>query len=432
MITPLKRREFIRLSTAAVAGLGFPNIIPASALGADGKIAPSNRITLGCIGLGGMGSGNMNSFLGQNDCRVVAVCDVDKSHLERAKKTVDSKYSNQDCVTYKDFRELLARDDIDAISLATPDHWHAIPAILAAKSGKDCYGEKPFTHDLRDGRAVVNAFREYGRVWQTGSWQRSGSTFRLACELVLNGRIGKVHTVEVGLPDGRPGGSEEFCEPPADLDYEFWLGPAPWAPYSKDRTHWNWRWQLDYGGGQMMDWIGHHADIAQWGLGTQLTGPLEITSINSEWPKEGLWNAPTSYKFEAKFANGANMIVANRSQQPKGMGARWIGEKGWGWVDRGGLDAEPKSLLKEIIGPEEINLLRSPGHQRNFLDCVKSRQNTITPAEVAHRSASIGHLGQIAMTVGRKIQWNPETEQFAGDPTANALLGRAQREPWQL
>jgi len=428
----INRRAFLRGLAAGGAALALPTIVPASVFGAEGRPAPSNRITMGCVGVGGQGSGNMGAFLGESDCQVLAVSDVDKNHAQGAKKAVDNHYRNEDCKAYDDFRELLARQDIDTMSLGTPDHWHAIPAILAARSGKDIYGEKPFSHDLREGRAMINAVTQYGRVWQTGSWQRSGGTFRFACELVRNGRIGKVHTVEVGLPTGGAGGSEQFTDPPPEMDYNFWVGPSPWAPYSKDRTHWNWRWQLDFGGGQMMDWIGHHADIAQWGLGTEYTGPLEVEPVNSEWPKEGLWDAPTTYKFVATFANGAKMIVANDRQQPKGMGARWIGDKGWVWVDRGGFDAQPKSLLKDTIRPDEINLYRSPGHHRNFLDCVKSRRLTITPAEVAHRSASVGHLGLVAMAVGRKIKWNPDTEEIAGDSAAAALLGRAKREPWNI
>ena len=274
--------------------------------------------------------------------------------------------------------------------------------------------------------------KQYGRVWQTGSWQRSTGDFRFACELVRNGRVGKIHTVEVGLPTGGPGGSEKFSDPPPDMDYDFWIGPSPWAPYSPDRTHWNWRWQLDYGGGQMMDWIGHHGDIAQWGNGTEYTGPVEVEPVNAQWPKQGLWNAPTSYKFICTFADGVKMIIANDRQVSKGMGAKWIGDKGWVWVDRGGFDAEPRTLLKDTIRPDEINLYRSPGHHRNFLDCVKSRRLTITPAEVAHRSASLGHLGLISLQVGRKFKWNPETEEIAGDPTAASMLGRAKREPWNI
>ncbi len=428
----VNRRQFLKGAAAAGAAMAFPTIIPASARGADGRPSPSNRITMCCIGVGGQGQGNMGNFLGERDCQIVAVCDVDRNNANNAKRSVDGRYGNNDCRAYSDFRQVLSRTDIDTMSLGTPDHWHAIPAIMAAKNGMDIYGEKPLSHDLLEGRAMCNAVKQYGRIWQTGSWQRSGGSFRFACELVRNGRIGKVHTVEVGLPDGGGGGSTDFTDPPANMDYNFWIGPAPWAPYCKDRTHWNWRWQLDYGGGQMMDWIGHHADIAQWGLGTEYTGPVEITPVNSEWPKEGIWDAPTKYKFECTFANGTKMIVANASQQPRGMGARWIGDKGWVYVDRGGFDANPKSLLQEKIGPEEINLYKTPGHWRNFLDCVKSRRQTITPAEVAHRSASIGHLGQIAMTLGRKLRWNPDTETFVNDEVAQRLLGRAKREPWHL
>jgi predicted dehydrogenase len=428
----VSRREFLKGVAAAGAALALPTIVPSSVFGADGRPAPSNRITMGCIGVGGQGSGNQGAFLGESDCQVLAVADVDRNNMVNAKKRTDERYRNQDCAAYRDFRELIARDDIDTISLGTPDHWHAIPVIMAARAGKDIYGEKPFSHDLKEGRAMVTALAQYGRVWQTGSWQRSGGNFRFACELVRNGRIGKVHTVEVGLPTGGAGGSEQFTDPPPEMDYDFWIGPSPWAPYSRDRTHWNWRWQLDYGGGQMMDWIGHHGDIAQWGLGTDYTGPVEVEPVNSEWPKEGLWNAPTSYKFICTYASGVKMIVANDRQLPKGMGTRWIGDKGWVWVDRGGFDADPKSLLKDTIRPDEVNLYRSPGHHRNFLDCVKSRRLTITPAEVAHRSASIGHLGLIAMQVGRKFRWDPDTEQIIGDPTAAAMLGRAKREPWNI
>ncbi|MCY3021715.1 MAG: Gfo/Idh/MocA family oxidoreductase [Planctomycetota bacterium] len=398
----LNRRDFLRRgAAAAAAAVAFPTIIPASALGDDGKPAPSNRIVMGCIGVGGQGGSNMGNFLGQPSCQVVAIADVDKNNANSNRDRVNNQYKNKDCKAYYDFRELCARDDIDAVMMATPDHWHAVVALTAVRSGKDVYGEKPFTHDLREGRALANAVQQYGRVWQTGSWQRRG------------------------------GGSEQFVAPPPNLDYDFWVGPSPWAPYSKDRTHWNWRWQLDYGGGQMMDWIGHHGDIAQWGLGTEYTGPIEIEG-KAEFPTKGLWNAPTSYKAFAKFANGVTMIIANDQQTSKGMGAKWIGDKGWVWVDRGGFDAEPKSLLKEVIRPDEINLYRSKDHWGNFLECVKSRRLTITPAEVAHRSASLGHLAMVAILVGRKIKFDPDKEEIIGDPTANALLGRAKREPWRL
>ena len=424
----MRRRHFLKSLALTGTLASFPTLIPSSVLGAA---APSKRINVGAIGLGGMGSGNLGGFLGDPRCRVLAVCDVDRGHVEEAQKRVNNTYSSQDCAAYKDFRELIARDDIDAISLATPDHWHAIPAILSAKSGKDVYGEKPFSHELREGRAMVNALKQYGRVWQTGSWQRSTGDFRFACELVRNGRVGKIHTVEVGLPTGGGGGNAPFTEPPPGLDYDFWCGPSPWAPYSNDRTHWNWRWQMDYGGGQMMDWIGHHCDIAQWGLGTEYTGPVEINPIYAEFPKTGIWDAATRYKIECTFANGAKMIVANAEGSHR-MGAKWIGSDGWVWVDRGGFDANPKSVMKEKIRPDEINLYKSGNHIGNFVDCVLSRRLTITPAEVAHRSASVGHLCVIAITLGRKLRWNPETEEFLNDSSATALLGKAKREPWNI
>ena len=425
------RRRFLQQAAAAGAISGFPAIVPASVLGAEGRPAPSNRITIGAIGVGGQGNGNLGGFLGDPRCQVVAVNDVDRNNAERTQRRVNDVYNNQDCAAYPDFRELLARDDIDAISLATPDHWHAIPAILSAKSGKDIYGEKPFSHDLREGRAMVDAVSQYGRIWQTGSWQRSTGNFRFACELVRNGRIGKVHTVEVGLPTGGGGGNAPFTDPPPNMDYDFWCGPAPWAPYSSDRTHWNWRWQMDYGGGQLMDWVGHHGDIAQWGLGTETTGAVEFNPIYADFPQTGIWDAATRYRIECTYANGVKMIVQNAEGQHR-MGAKWIGTDGWVWVDRGGFDTQPKSLMQDKIGSDEINLYRSNNHIGNFIDCVISRRPTITPAEVAHRSASVGHLCVIAMALGRKIRWNPDTEEIVGDPTANTMLGRAKREPWSL
>lgn len=428
---PFSRRRFLQQTAAAGAIIGFPAIVPASALGAEGRPAPSNRITVGAIGVGGQGNGNLGGFLGDPRCQVVAVNDVDRNNAERTQRRVNEVYNNQDCAVYADFRELVARDDIDAISLATPDHWHAIPAIMSAKSGKDIYGEKPFSHDLREGRAMVDAVNQYGRIWQTGSWQRSTGNFRFACELVRNGRIGKVHTVEVGLPTGGGGGNAPFTDPPPNIDYDFWCGPAPWSPYSADRTHWNWRWQMDYGGGQLMDWVGHHGDIAQWGLGTETTGAVEFNPIYADFPQTGIWDAATRYRIECTYANGVKLIVQNAEGQHR-MGAKWIGTDGWVWVDRGGFDTQPKSLMQEDIGSDEINLYRSNNHIGNFIDCIISRRPTITPAEVAHRSASVGHLCVIAIALGRKIRWNPDTEEIIGDPAAATMLGRAKREPWRL
>lgn len=430
------RRVFLKRVTGAAAGaMAIPYIVPSSVFGADGGVAPSERITMGCIGVGWQGTSNMYSFLGEKDCQIIAVCDIDRNHLQSAVNTVNEHYGNRGCAVYRDFRELLARDDIDAVALSLPDHWHAIPAIEAARAGKDIYGEKPLSHSFNEGRAICEAVKRYGRVWQTGSWQRSESNFRFACELVLNGRIGKVHRVEVGLPSGhadygKTRGQEKICPPPEELDYDLWLGPAPYEPYCPARVHKNWRWHLDYGGGQLMDWVGHHLDIAHWGLGFDYTGPYEIEG-QGKYPKDGLWNTATRYRLTAKYPKDITIIIAGGHSDIRG-GTKWIGKDGWVWVDRGYIDASPKKLLNEKFGPDEIHLFRSAGHCHNFLDCVKSRSTTITPCEVAHRSATPGHLGQIAMLLGRKIRFNPDTEEIIGDSTATRMLGNAMRSPWHL
>lgn len=435
----LNRRQFLKQATGAAFGiLSFPYIVPASVFGKSGVVAPGNKITIGCIGVGWMGMSNLEGFLREADTQVVAVCDIDANHLEESKNAVDRHYGNQDCATYHDFRELIAREDIDAISLGLPDHWHAIPVIAAAKAGKDMYGEKPLSHNLIEGRAMCDAVKRYGRIWQTGSWQRSVSNFRFACELVRNGRIGKILAVEVGLPAGHSDfagtkGQEQITHPPKELDYNFWLGPAPYSPYSVARVHKSWRWHLDYGGGQLMDWVGHHVDIAHWGLNLDHTGPVEIEGYG-EYPRTGLWNTPTKYKLTARYANDLTMIIAGGHKDicnGRG-GTKWIGEAGWIWVDRGGIDAHPKSLLNEKIGPNEIHLYRSPGHIREFLNCIKTRKTTLTPCEAAHRSATPGHLGQIAMRLGRTIRFNPETEEILNDLTAGEMLGRPMRSPWSI
>jgi len=427
----LDRRGFLQAAGVG-AGAALFHIVPAEALGRGQRPSPSNRIVMAGIGMGGMGMGNLGAFLGQPDVQFVAVCDVDANHLKAAKEAVDRHYGNTSCAAYADFRELLARKDIDAISQATPDHWHAVTSVSALNAGMDVYGEKPISHSLMEGRAMADAQKKNGRIWQTGSWQRSVENFRFACELVRNGRLGRVVKIEVGLPTGSKCGPVQFKDPPPHLDYEFWVGPSRWLPYCDQRTHWNWRWQLDYGGGQLMDWIGHHGDIAHWGMGWDHWGPVEVEGTG-EYPSEGIWDAATTYYFVAKYRNGVEMHVANGGNRGIRGGTRWIGESGsWIWVDRGGLDAEPKSLLKERVGPDEVQLPRSPGHHREFLDAVKSRRQTLAPAETAHRSASIGHLGQIAMILGRRIRWNPEKEEILNDATATRMLSTPMRSPWHL
>jgi len=431
----ITRRQFIRGTGAAMGALAFPSIIPSRALGKAGSIAPSNRIVMGAIGVGSMGTGDMVGLMRKEGVQMMAVCDVDKNHRDRAKNHCNNHYKNKDCQAYLDFRELLARSDIDAVCTALPDHWHGVICEAIAKAGKDIYGQKPLARTIKEGRAICNAVHKYGCVWQTGSWQRSVGHFHRACELVRNGRIGKILQVEVGLPTGR--GTQNFkpIPVPANLDWDWWLGPAPWREYSNfgnGSCHWHWRWIMDYSGGQLTDWAGHHIDIAHWGIGADETGPVEIYNAKGDYPSDGLYNVPSSYKFNCKYANGITMTVANNQQTSRGMGAKWIGEKGWIHTNRGGLWASDPKILKEVIGPDEIQLYRSNDHYQNFIDCIRTRKQTITPVEYAHRSISVGLLGEIAMLTGRNLKWDPEKEQFLNDEGANRLLARPMRKPWSL
>lgn len=432
----INRRQFLKsFSAVAVSALGFPSIVPASVLGQSGTTAPSNRIVMAGIGFGMQGIPNMRNFLSKDTVQWVAVCDIDEKALFRARDIVNRKYGNMDCTVYGDFRDLINRKDIDAVSIAVPDHWHAILSIESARAGFDIFGEKPFSHSLIEGRAMCDAVERYDRIWQTGSWQRSVDNFHFACELVRNGRIGKITSVEVGLPSGHTDfagtfGLETLGPPPENLDYDFWVGPAPFIPYCPARVHKNWRWNMDFGGGQLMDWIGHHVDIAHWGLGFDETGPVEIEGWG-DFPETGIYNSPTRFFLRAKYADGTPMIIAGGHPEIR-RGTKWIGEFGWVWCNRGGLETYPSHFIKEYIGPEENRLYKSRDHFQNFLDCVVSRRKTIAPSEVAHRSASVGHLGVIAMEVGRKVRFDPESESILGDPEAERLLSRAYRSPWQI
>jgi len=327
---------------------------------------------------------------------------------------------------------LIARDDIDTMSLALPDHWHSIPAIMGARAGKDMYAEKPLARTIHEGRQMVEAVEGYKRVWQTGSQQRSTGNFHKACELVRNGRIGKVRRVEVGLPTGRSGPAAEVKPVPANLDWNFWLGPAPWRAYTefgKRGVHWDWRWVRDFSGGQLTDWAGHHIDIAHWGLGLGRTGPVEIEG-RGEFPADGIYDVAITYKFTCKYANGVELTVANNKQLAQG--AKWYGEKGWIYVKRGKLQADPPEVLNETIGPNEIHLYESRDHIGNFLECVRTRKETVAPIEIGHRSISVGLLGEIAMLTRQKLKWDPQNERFLNSPEANRMLSRPMRSPWHL
>ncbi len=426
----INRRQFLRTVAGAIA---LPYYVSASALGANGGVAASNRVVVGIIGTGSKGGGDLRSFMSKKEVQMVAVCDVDKARRDKAKESVDKKYGNSDCKAYPDFRDVIGRGDLDAVALALPDQWHSIPAIAAARAGLDIHAQKPLARTIREGRAICDAVKRYGVVWQTGSQQRSTANFHRACELVRNGRIGKVMKVEVGLPTGRTSEPAKPAPVPEGLDWDMWLGPAPWRPYcnfGKRGVHWDWRWIMDYSGGQLTDWAGHHIDIAHWGLGFERTGPVEIEG-RGVYPKDGLYNVATEYRFTCKYANGVTMTVANNKQLLQG--AKWYGENGkWIYVNRGKLEANPASVLDEVIGPDEIRLYESRDHTQNFLDCMKTRKETVAPAEIGHRSISVGLLGEIAMLTESKLRWNPEKEIFLNNEKATRLLSRPMRSPWHL
>ncbi|MCX6585792.1 MAG: Gfo/Idh/MocA family oxidoreductase [Acidobacteria bacterium] len=431
------------------------DLLPAALLCApvlQGQSAPppSRRITVGLIGCGNQGINDLKLFLADERVQVVAVCDVNRQSpgywnggiagREPARDFVEWHYGQarrsgayKGCAIYEDFRELLRRPDIDAVILALPDHWHALATIAAARAGKDIYGEKPLALTIAEGRAMVNAVQSNNRIFQTGSQQRSDPRFRLACELVRNGRLGKLHTVLCGLPGGTPDygqtGHRQDPEPvPAGFNYDLWLGPAPEAPYAPARCHVNFRWILDYSGGQLTDWGGHHPDIAQWGMGTELTGPIAIRNGQATWAKEKLWNTATDFHFEAVYASGVKLICSSRVRQ----GVTFQGGDGWVWVNRGAIEASPLQLLDYSPGPSETRLPRSTSHARNFIDSVFSRQQPIAPIEQAHRSISIAHLGNISLRLGRDLSWDPTKEVFPNDEAANRLLSRPYRQPWSL
>ncbi len=434
--TKVSRRKFLAAAGAAIA---LPTIIPSSVLGRQGQVAPSNRVVLGVVGWGMQGPGNTSEFLRIDECQVVAACDLDKNHLNEAVGTINKKYGNPDCKAYHDYREMMARKDIDAVMLAVPDHWHGLVATEAARNKKDIYGEKPLARTIAEQQAIVRAVERYDRIWQTGSWQRSVQNFHKAAEIVRNGLIGKVTHVEVGLPSGHAdfaGTKNEMgiTDPPPELDYEMWIGPSKMMPYIKARVHKNWRWNYNTGGGQLLDWIGHHCDIAHWGLDFDRSGPSEIEGHGDFPPQDAVWNTCTKYRIELKYPQDITMTIAGGYDDIKG-GTKWIGTDGWVWVDRGGFDASNKDWRDYKTLPEEmrkVKLYQSSNHQKNFIDCVKSRKETITPVQTAHHSAIPGHLGLISMIVGRKLKWDVNKEHILDDKEATKLMTRPYRMPWKL
>lgn len=443
----MSRRQF---AVAALAVAAFPQIVRAAAIGVTGKPSANSRINVAMIGTGNQGFNDLRSILPDERVQLVAVCDANRegpgywdgavAGREPARRLVNEFYAKKNNASYKgcdavaDFRELYARRDIDAVMIATPDHWHAHMAVEACKAGKDVYCQKPLSLTVTEGRAMADAARKYERVFQTGSQQRSDEKFRKGCELVRNGRIGKLTAVKVGLPGGwrdygKTGDRKRPEKIPDGFDYDMWLGPALWAPYAPARTHVNFRWIYDYSGGQVTDWGGHHPDIAQWGMNTERTGPVEIRNAIAVFPPDELWNTATEFSFDAVYANGLVMNVSNKNR----MGVTFIGEKGSVYVNRGELRTDPENLVETVIGPNETRLYASRDHFRNWVDCILSRKETIAPPEIAHRSITICHLGNIAMRLRREsLKWDPKKERILNDPDAAVMLSRAHRSPWAI
>jgi len=426
--TRVSRRRF--LATVAAAGLAGPTLLPL--LRADEPKAANDRITLGFIGVGKMGGDHVHTFLGFPEVQVVAVADVVAERRDHNQRVVEDHYGKQKdkgefkgCKTYNDFRELLARKDIDAVVIATPDHWHAIPAVLAARAGKHIYCEKPLTLTIAEGRAVVEAAKKNKIVFQTGSQQRSefGGQFRLACELIRSGRIGKVKTVRIGVGD--PAVPCDLPEEavPDGTDWDRWLGPSPKRGYHHElcpkgvHDHFPaWRRYREYAGGGLADMGAHHFDIAQWALAMDGSGPVKIE------PPAGKEN--TGLKFT--YANGVEMFHGGPS------GCTFEGADGTIYVDRGKLESKPEEIVKTPPGDKDVRLYRADNHRKNWLECVRSGKEPACPAEVGHRSASVCHLANLGYQLRRPLRWDPAKERFLDDAEANQLVDRAMREPWKL
>lgn len=429
----MERRNFIKKAGAASVGLSlFPTFIKASALGRDGHVAPSDRISMILVGCGSQGGYDLSSFLQSDEMQVVALCDIDENQLVRVKGSVDKRYGNSDCRVYTDYREILEKEKPDTALIALPDHWHALVSVAAANKKIDIYGEKPMARSIIESRAIVNSVHRNNIIWQTGSQQRSEANFHHAVELVRNGRIGKIDYVEVGLPDGGSYIGNPAIQPvPEGVNWDMWLGPAPQVPF-RGVLHWNWRWMTDYSGGQLTDWAGHHIDIAHWGLGLENTGPVTIEGKGRP-NNDGIYDVFVEYDIHATYASGLKMRIANSSRLEHGMGVVWRGTEGWIHVTRGGLKASDENILKEKIGRDEIQIYKSEDHKQNFIDCVKSRKEAIAPAEAGHRSISVALLGEIAMITGQKLNWDPVTEKFTdGNIYATRLLKKPYRNPWKL
>ena len=424
----LNRRRFLGCTAAAVAA---PYVITSAALGTQDRPPASERITVGFIGLGGHGIGrNLKMFLPQADAEPVALCDVDPRRITTALSEV-RKNRGQDftCRMTQDWREVIARSDVDAVMISTADHWHVPISVAAVRSGKDVICEKP-TLSIAEGRTLVETVKRYGAVFQLSTEDRSLELYHRMAELVRNGRIGKLEKIYVQLPAG-PGepGDPQPKPVPKGFDWEMWLGPAPYKPYREGLHMHHWRWNRDYSGGMITDWGAHLLDTAQWANDTEHSGPVEIEGTGTRH-QDGLYDTYHEFHVKYRYANGVELFVDSGGTGLKFLGTQgWVGNAAW----RKPLEASHQKILDTVIGPDDLHLYTClGGEHRNFLDCVKSRRDPYFPAEIGHRCCTVAHLGNIAMDLGRKLNWNPDTEEFVDDRMANRMRSRAMREPWRL
>ena len=461
MSNSLKRRQFLKLSAgSALACVGFPTIIPSSVLGADGAVAPSNRITVACIGTGPQGTAVMGGFLRQKNARVVAVCDVKGEQRAQASALVNQHYKNQDCHTYVDFREVLARPDIDACLIATPDHWHVPIGVAAVRTGKDVYIEKPIGCSVAEGQALRKAVQEIRRIFQFGTQQRSDRKFRTACELARNELLGKLKTIHVWAPGSTPGGSTKIVSVPPTLDYERWLGPAPFKPFAENRCDADgatktWWFESDYALGFIAGWGIHPMDVAIWGAGDLMKGIVEVEGTGN-YPTSGACNTATTWDIRMKFSSGLEVIFAgtpNGGNSSKPTGETWPhldewksrfgqitthgtvfeGSDGWARVQRGDLATSREELARMDTGRLRVRLKNSPDHVQDFLNSVATRQPAISHIEDAVWGDTLCHISDIAARLQRKLRFDFTTERFIGDAEANKRLAlRPMRSPWNL
>jgi len=431
-MSKISRRRLLREGAGvAAAAVGLPYIVP-SLVGPARGAAPSERLTMGAIGLGGQGVHNLKNFLTCDDVQILMICDVDTNHRLRAKELVDSKYGNKDCAATGDFCDVLARDDIDTVLIATPDHWHAILAIEAAKAGKDIYCEKPISLTIAEGRAVADTMQRYGTVYQSGTQRRSIGSFRFGVDIARSGRLGQIRTLHCYYHNGPTCPPQKPQPVPEGFDYDAWLGPAPYEPYTPRRCHGSFRWLYDYSGGQLTDLGAHFVDLAQWANDSQYTGPTEFEGW-AEFPKDGLFNTPVRFEITATYPDGVKMICHDETEPDRGpRGNKFVGTEGWVSVDdTGKVTASSKAIMRELNAAQQ-SYAYMMGHHRDFLDCVKTRAKTIAPPEVAHRSTTVCHIDNICLRLGRKLIWDPKAERFVNDAEANRMMARAMRSPRRL